>query len=150
MTTRRPATTAVTELAESPTMVTECAEQARELIGVTAEVLGVQEIYPVSSDADIHAVNAALLAARQALTQHLELAALSPQYEPDHDVAALMLRLELAHLSVKNSIVAAHSDKVCSARDAVNTLRRAVSSAALAERAPVEAHRMGFTRVLFS
>jgi DNA-binding CsgD family transcriptional regulator len=140
----------MTDLAESPMTVTECAEQASELIRVTAEVLGGQEIYPVSSDADIHAVNAALLAARQALTQHLELAALSPQYEPDHDVAALMLRLELAHLSVKNSIVAAHSDNVCGAREAVNALRRAVSSAALAERAPVEAHRMGFTRVLFS
>ena len=150
MTTRCPATTAVTELAEPSTTVSECAEQARELISVTAGFLGVEEIYPMPCDADIHSVDAALLAARQALMQHLELAALSPQYEPDHDVAALMLRLELAAVSVKNSIVAAHSDKVCGARVAVNRLRGAVSSADLAERAPVEAHRMGFTRVLFS
>jgi DNA-binding CsgD family transcriptional regulator len=136
----------ITELSEPPATVTRCAEQARELIRVTAGVLGVEEICPMFSDTDLHAVDAALLGARQALTQHLELAALSP----DHDVAALMLRLELTQLSVKNCILAAHSDKVSGAREAVNRLRGAVSAAALAQRAPVEARRMGFTRVLFS
>jgi pimeloyl-ACP methyl ester carboxylesterase len=61
-----------------------------------------------------------------------------------------MLRLQLTQLSVKDAILAAHRDKICGARLAVNRLRGAVSAADLAERAPVEAHRMGFTRVLFS
>lgn len=101
---RRPATTRcdvrqhlrgdeMTELPELPATVTECAEQARELISATAEVLGVEEIYPMSSDTDLHALDAALSAARHGLTQHLELAALSPRRQPDRDVAALMLRL---------------------------------------------------------
>ena len=140
----------MTELAELPATVTECAEQARELMRVTAVVLGVEEIYPMSSDSDLHALDEALLAARLGLTQHLELAALSPRRQPDHVVAALMLRLELTQLSIKDAILADHRDKVCGAREAVNRLRRAVSAADLAERAPVEAHRMAFSRVLFS
>jgi len=150
MTTRRPATTAVTELAESPTTVSECAEQARELIRATARFLGVEEIYPMSCDADIHAADAALSTARQALTAHLGLAALPGQRQPDPVVAALMLRLQLTQLSVKDAILASHNDKLRGAREAVNALRSSVSAAALAERAPVEAPRMGFTRMLFS
>lgn len=146
MTTRRPATTAVTELAESPTTVSECAEQARELIRATARFLGVEEIYPMSCDADIHAADAALSTARQALTAHLGLAALPGQRQPDPVVAALMLRLQLTQLSVKDAILASHNDKLRGAREAVNALRSSVSAAALAERAPVEAPRMGFTR----
>jgi len=61
-----------------------------------------------------------------------------------------MLRLELTQLSVKDAIRAEHSDIVRGAREAVNMLRGAVSAAVLAERAPIEAQRMGFTRVLFS
>jgi DNA-binding CsgD family transcriptional regulator len=137
-------------MAEPPATVTQCAEQARELIRLTAEILGVGEIYPTSSDTDLHAVDAALSAARQALTKHLELAALPAQYQPDPVVAALMLRLELIQLSVKDAILARHNDKVRGAREAVNGLRSAVSAAVLAERAPVEAPRMDFTRMLFS
>ncbi len=127
-----------------------CVEQALELIRLTAEVLGVEEICPMSSDADLHAADAALSTARQALAQHLELAAQSPRRRPDHGAAALMLRLELTQLSVKDAILAEHSDIVRGAREAVNMLRGAVSAAVLAERAPIEAQRMGFTRVLFS
>ncbi|KAA8939248.1 MAG: hypothetical protein F6Q13_19100, partial [Mycobacterium sp.] len=53
-------------------------------------------------------------------------------------------------MSIKDGILADHREKVCGARAAVTRLRGAVSAADLAERAPVEAHRMGFTRVLFS
>ena len=137
-------------MAELPATVAQCADQARELMRVTAEVLGVRQICPAPSDTDLHAVDAALSAARQALTQHLELAALPGQRQPDPVVAALMLRLELTQLSVKDAILGRHNDKVRGAREAVNGLRSAVSAATLAERAPVEAHRMGFTRMLFS
>ncbi|GAB4916897.1 hypothetical protein Mkiyose1665_10670 [Mycobacterium kiyosense] len=137
-------------MSELPASVTQCAEQASELIRETAAVLGVEEICGTPVDTDLHGVDAALSAARRGLTQHLELAALSPQDQPDRDVAALMLRLQQTQLSVKDAILADHSDKVCGAREAVNRLRGAVSAADLAERAPVEVHRMGFTRVLFS
>jgi DNA-binding CsgD family transcriptional regulator len=138
------------ELAQKSATATECVEQARELIRETAEVLGVEEICPMPVDADLHAADEALSAARQALVQDLELATLSPQHLPDRDVAALMLRLELSQLAVKDTILAGRSDQVRGAREAVTRLRGAVSAADLAERAPVEAHRMGFTRVLFS
>ncbi|WP_084269191.1 LuxR C-terminal-related transcriptional regulator [Mycobacterium avium] len=137
-------------MAELPATVTQCAEQASELLRETAEVLGVEEICRMPVDTDLHGVDAALLAARLGLTRHLELAALSPRRHPDHVVAALMLRLQLTQLSIKDAILAEHRDEVCGAREAVNRLRGAVSAADLAERIPVEAHRMGFTRVLFS
>jgi DNA-binding CsgD family transcriptional regulator len=140
----------MTELAQQPATMAECVEQARELMRLTAEVLGAEGICPISSDADLHGVDAALSAARQSLTHHLELAALSPHREPDHVVAALMLRLELTQLSVKDALLAGHSDRVRGAREAVAALRGAVSAGVLAERAPIEAQRMGFTRVLFS
>lgn len=150
--TRRRATTHgdVSPMAELPATVTQCAEQARELMRETAEVLGVAELRPAPVDADLHALDEALLAARLGLTQYLELSALSPRRHPDHVVAALMLRLQLTQLSIKDAILAEHRDKVCGAREAVNRLRGAVSAADLAELVPVEAHRLGFTRVLFS
>jgi hypothetical protein len=98
----------MTELAQQPAIVTECVERARELMRLTAEVLGVEEICPMSCGADLHAVDAALSVARQYLTRHRELAALSPQRQPDHVVAALMLRLELTQLSVPVGLL--HAD----------------------------------------
>jgi DNA-binding CsgD family transcriptional regulator/GAF domain-containing protein len=140
----------MTELTRHAATVTECVEQACELMRLTAEVLGAEEICPMSSGADLHAIDAALAVARQSLTRHRELAAPSPRGRPDHVVAALMLRLALTQLSIKDAILVGQGDNVRGAREAVTRLRTSVPAAALAERAPVEAHRMGFTRVLFS
>ena len=140
----------MTELAQRSATATECVERARELIRETAKVLRVEEICALPSGADVHAVDAALSAARQVLTRHLESAALSALQELDHQLAALMLRLELTQLSVKDAILVRHDDQVRGAQEAINSLRGSVSAAVLAERAPIEAHRMGFTRVLFS
>ena len=46
------------ELAQPPAKLTECVEQARELIRETAEVLGVAEIRPMPVDPDLHAADA--------------------------------------------------------------------------------------------
>jgi DNA-binding CsgD family transcriptional regulator len=140
----------MTELAQQPPAVAECVEQARGLVRVIQELLGLEGIQTGFHDTDIHAADAALSLAQTALGKYLELAVRSPEHRSDHDAAALMLRLELTHLWVKDAILAGHSEKVRGAKEAVNRLRRTVSTALLAERAPVEASRMGFNRALFS
>jgi DNA-binding CsgD family transcriptional regulator len=140
----------MTDIAQQPAAVAECVEQAQGLVRAVQEVLGVEALYKDFPDTDIHAADGALSIAQTALEKYLELAVLSPENRSYYDAAALMLRLQLTRLWVKDTILAGRTEKVRGAQQAVNRLRRTVSTALLAERAPVEASRMGFNRALFS
>jgi DNA-binding CsgD family transcriptional regulator len=62
----------------------------------------------------------------------------------------LLLRSELAQVSLKDAILARHTEMVLGAQEALGGLRGVPTVASLAERAPAAAHRMGFSRILFS
>jgi DNA-binding CsgD family transcriptional regulator len=62
----------------------------------------------------------------------------------------LLLRSELAQVSLKDTILARHTEMVLGAQEALGGLRGVPTVASLAERAPAAAHRMGFSRILFS
>ena len=125
-------------------------ERAREVVRLTQQVLDGREIFPSFGDDDLHAAGEALSAARRALLEHLECSLLSPRERCHGEVAALLLRSELAQVSVKDAILARHNDMLLGAQDALGRLRGVASAASLAERAPVAASRMGFSRILFS
>jgi DNA-binding CsgD family transcriptional regulator len=125
-------------------------DRARELVDLTQRVLDCREICPSIGDDDLQAADEALSAARRTLVEHLERSLLSPREGCHGEVAALLLRSELAQVSLKDSILARHSAMVLGAQEALGGLRGVASAAALAERAPVAASRMGFSRILFS
>lgn len=139
-------TTEVADVADISEMVT----HAREIIRLTEHLLGVDEICPPISGAEIHAADVALSAARRALSDRLEREHAAPEYQPDSRVAALVMRAEQTQLALKDALLTAHRDEITCAQEAVHRLRSSVSTAALAERIPAEVHQMGFTRVLFS
>lgn len=62
----------------------------------------------------------------------------------------MLLRSELAQVSLKDAILARHTEMVLGAQEALGGLRGVPTVASLAERAPAAAHRMGFSRILFS
>jgi DNA-binding CsgD family transcriptional regulator/GAF domain-containing protein len=123
---------------------------AREIVDLIQQVLDGREICPQFDEDDYEAADAALSAARRAVYQYLEGSLLSPGAKSYGDVAALLLRSELAQVSLKDSILARHSEMVLGAQEALGGLRSIASVAALAERAPAAAYRMGFSRILFS
>ncbi|MDT5117646.1 MAG: hypothetical protein QOE04_2843 [Mycobacterium sp.] len=125
-------------------------DRAREIVGLTRHVLDGREVCPRFGDDDLHAADAALSAARRALCEHLEGSLVAPHDECHGEIAALLLRSELAQVSLKDAILARHTEMVLGAQQALGGLRGIATVASLAERAPVAAHRMGFSRILFS
>ncbi|OPX10658.1 LuxR C-terminal-related transcriptional regulator [Mycobacterium sp. AT1] len=123
-------------------------DRAREIVSRAQEVLGGCDLCPDFADADLLGADAALSAVRRDLTEHLEQGLSVPQRRPEAE--ALLLRSEHAQVAVKDAILAQHDDRVSGAQEAVGRLRGIASAAALAERAPIEAYRMGFSRILFS
>ena len=140
----------MTQLAEPPVSVSDRIHRAREIVHQTQRVLDGREICSTFGDDDLQAADAALSAARRALSEHVELAPVSPQERRDSEVAALMLRSELTQVALKDAILARHNEMVLGAQEALGGLRALASVASLAERAPVAAYRMGFSRILFS
>lgn len=122
----------------------ECVERAREIVSATARVLdtGDQVSLP-----DLESSDAALAAVRSALAERLE----SGESElPATRAAALMLDSIAAQANVKDAMLERRTDVATGAREALAALRNAPSTSALAERAPIEARRIGFRRALFS
>jgi DNA-binding CsgD family transcriptional regulator len=137
-------------LAHRTTQAADDIDRAREIVRLTRHVLGGRELCPSSGDDDLHAADAALSAARRALCEYLE-GSLTAQHDGCHaEIAALLLRSELAQVSLKDAILARHNEMVVGAQEALGGLRGVASAAALAERAPAAACRMGFSRILFS
>jgi hypothetical protein len=123
---------------------------AREIVDLAQQVLDGREICPSFGNDDLEAADAALSAARRALYERLERSLLSPGERCHGELAALLLRSELAQVSLKDAILARHNEMVLGAQEALGGLRGTASVAALAERAPAAAYRMGFSRILFS
>ena len=128
----------------------EVIDRARETVELTRRVLDFRETCPSIGDDDLQAADEALSAARRSLVEHLERSLLSPRERYHGEVAALLLQSELAQVSLKDAILARHSEMVLGAREALGALRSVASAASLAQRAPVAASRMGFSRILFS
>jgi DNA-binding CsgD family transcriptional regulator len=135
-------------LIEQTLSVSDLLEQSREVLTLAAQALRSDRVLPTGSGTSgVQSVDAALMAARRALSARLQSVA-----EPGSaaSVAALILRAEQLQLSIRDALLAAQRQEVQSAQLAVNRLRAAVTTAALAERIPIEACSIGFTRVLFS
>jgi GAF domain-containing protein len=123
---------------------------AREIVDLAQQVLDGRDICPSFGEDNLEAADAALSAARRALYERLERSPLSPGESCHGELAALLLRSELAQVSLKDAILARHNEMVLGAQEALGGLRGIASVAALAERAPAAAYRMGFSRILFS
>ncbi len=124
---------------------------AREIVELAQQVLDGHEICPRFDDDDLEAADAALSAARRALHRAPRRFPARAQAHRCHgDVAALLLRSELAQVSLKDAILARQNEMVLGAQEALGGLRGIASVASLAHRAPVAARRMGFSRILFS
>jgi hypothetical protein len=64
--------------------------------------------------------------------------------------SALVLETMVAQAEIKDALIRQRSEVVAGVREALATLRNSTTTAAMAERAPVEAGRIGFRRTLFS
>jgi DNA-binding CsgD family transcriptional regulator/GAF domain-containing protein len=123
---------------------------AREIVELAQQVLDGHEICPRFDEDDFEAADAALSAARRAICRYLEGSLLRPGARCHGEVAALLLRSELAQVSLKDAILSRQNEMVLGAQEALGGLRSIASVASLAHRAPVAARRMGFSRILFS
>jgi DNA-binding CsgD family transcriptional regulator len=137
-------------LAQRTTQAAGDIDRAREIVRLTRHVLDGRELCPNFGDDDLQAADAALSAARRALCGYLEGSLAAPHDRCHGEIATLLLRSELAQVSLKDAILARHNEMVVGAREALGGLRGVASAAALAERAPAAANRMGFSRILFS
>jgi DNA-binding CsgD family transcriptional regulator len=125
--------------------------QSREIVARAEQMLGVDDISPASGGVgEANSADAALLATRRALRDRLEVAQASGDFSSAASLGALVIRAEHIQLSLRDALLAGQRHEVESAQLAMNRLRGAVSMSMLAERIPVEACLMGFTRVLFS
>jgi DNA-binding CsgD family transcriptional regulator len=125
-------------------------ERAREIVRLTQHVLDGREVCASFGDGDLQAADAALSAARRALCEHLQGSLVAPHDGCHGEIAALLLRSELAQVSLKDAILARNTEMVLGAQQALGGLRGIATVASLAERAPVAGHWMGFSRILFS
>jgi DNA-binding CsgD family transcriptional regulator/GAF domain-containing protein len=132
------------------TAATDDIDRAREIVRLTRHALDGREVCPSFGDGDLQAADAALSAARRALCEHLEGSLVTPHDGCHGEIASLLLRSELAQVSLKDAILARHTEMVLGAQEALGGLRGVPTVASLAERAPAAAHRMGFSRILFS
>jgi DNA-binding CsgD family transcriptional regulator len=123
--------------------------QTRDVLALTEQALRVTGLSAAGAG-DVHSADTALTAARGALADRLQVGPASGGPVTTAALAALILRAEQIQLSLRDALLAAQSDEIASAQEAVSHLRAAMSTAALAERIPVEACLMGFSRVLFS
>jgi DNA-binding CsgD family transcriptional regulator/GAF domain-containing protein len=130
---------------------TDFLQQAWEIVRMTEDLVGVADLSPTGPGAaDPQATDAALSAARQALTRRLELASVSRKFRDQASLATLALRAEQTQVALKDMLLSTQNRRLESVRNAINGLRGATSAAALVERIPTEVYGMGFSRVLFS
>ncbi|MCV7154872.1 helix-turn-helix transcriptional regulator [Mycolicibacterium pyrenivorans] len=128
-------------------MSNQCVERTRDILSEAAGLLGDNAVAPLSGRADLEASDHALGSARRALADVLES---HPEGLPATRVATLMLDSVAAQVEVKDALLERRTAVAAGAREALTALRNAPSTSALAERAPIEARRIGFRRALFS
>lgn len=123
-------------------------EKAREIVSAAARLLR-DEPAPLPADGDLRGADDALGAARYALTARLCRSARDPQ-PGDTSAQALVLDSVQAQASVKDARAARQTDAALGVREALAVIRNASSTAMVAEQAPVETRKFGFSRALFS
>jgi DNA-binding CsgD family transcriptional regulator/GAF domain-containing protein len=138
-------------MAQQSVPVPDLLAQSREVVARAERALGIDGFSPTGpGTGKVHDADAALSAARRALTDRLAVAQASGESVAATRLAALVLRAEHTQLSLRDTMLAAQRHEMESAQAALHRLREAMSTSTLAERIPAEACRMGFTRVLFS
>jgi DNA-binding CsgD family transcriptional regulator len=125
-------------------------ECAREIVSVAAELLPDHQMCPLSGGSDLDATDSALSATRRALVGSLDQLAKSPDEPPRDRLSALVFESAVAQAKIKDALIQQRGEVAFGVREALATLRNATTTAALAERAPIEAARIGFRRALFS
>jgi DNA-binding CsgD family transcriptional regulator len=125
-------------------------ERTREIISATADLLFVDDLCALPADGDLQASGAALTTTRQALLRALDGGAEDTTGISRAKATALVLRTVVAEAEIKDSLIQRRAEVALGVRDALSTLRNAPSASVLAERAPIEARRIGFRRALFS
>jgi DNA-binding NarL/FixJ family response regulator len=125
-------------------------EHAREIISAATDVLPDQQMCPLSAGSDLETTDAALSATRRALVGGLGQLGEYADEAPRHRLSALVLETVVAQANVKDALIGHRDEVAIGVREALSTLRNATSTAALADRAPIEARRIGFRRALFS
>ena len=128
-------------------MSNECVERTREVLSATVGLLGEDAVAPLPGRAGLEASDSALDSARRALAGALHD---HPDELPTTRVTALILDSVEAQVTVKHALLERRAEVAAGAREALCALRNAPSASALAERAPIEARKIGFRRALFS
>jgi DNA-binding CsgD family transcriptional regulator len=138
----------MTVLTGRPTNGDEEFDQAQQVMREAELVVG-HEVAPRFARGDLRAADTALSTIRGALSKYVDVDP-SAQCDAKRTLAALMLRAEHIQVTLKDAILAQHNDMTMGVQEAVERLRSVTSAAALVERVPVEAYRLGFNRILFS
>ncbi|WP_273735363.1 LuxR C-terminal-related transcriptional regulator [Mycolicibacterium septicum] len=117
-------------------------ERARNIVSAAARLLD-SEPCPPPADGDLATGDAALSATRSALVA-------AKGHVPGARLTSLVTESVAAQSELKDALLEQRVQLAGGVRDALAALRNATSSVALAQRAPVEARRIGFRRALFS
>jgi DNA-binding CsgD family transcriptional regulator len=125
-------------------------ESAREILSATAEILPGDNLRPLTAGSDLRATDSALHASRRLLVGGLDLLADGPDEQTRDRLSALVLETVVAQTKIKDALIQQRGEVAVGVREALCALRNATTTAALAERAPIEAGRIGFRRALFS
>ena len=102
------------------------------------------------TDGDLLASDAALSTTRQALARGLQRCTRLRRESPQSQLTALVLGRWRPRSKSRTPSSQRRAEVALGVREALSALRNAPSTAALAERAPIEARRIGFRRALFS
>jgi DNA-binding CsgD family transcriptional regulator len=125
-------------------------ERTREIVSAASELLSMEDLFPLPADGDLQASDTALKTTRQALMRALDGGLDSTAELPRARATALVLGTVAAEADVKDALIRRRAEVVLGVREALSTLRNAASASVLAERAPIEARQIGFSRALFS
>jgi DNA-binding CsgD family transcriptional regulator len=117
-------------------------EHTREIVAAASALLDGRNVCSRPLQDDLTSTDAALTSTRQRLFQTAG---------AENQLAAALLADTVAtQAMVKDALLQRRADVALGVREALSNLRNATSTAALAERAPIEARRFGFRRALFS
>lgn len=125
-------------------------EDTRDIVSAAAALLCNDQLCPLPVDGDLPASDAALSVTRRALTRGLDQITGTSDEAVRDRLTALVLESAEAQSRVKDSLIEHRAELAIGVREALATLRNATTTAALIERAPIEARRIGFRRALFS
>ncbi len=125
-------------------------QRAREILRAAERILDDGVTYSKFANGDPRAADAALGAAQRAASECMQLAVRSSKDSSVRQLAEVLLQSGLARVSLMEAMLARRTARMFGVEQALCQLRGAASLSTLEERAPVEAHRLGFTRILFS